>query len=53
MGYYVSRKKEISIQEALEDIQYRDKIKMDYAISQNYAYLAIPIGQNKTNHTKF
>lgn len=38
----LAEKKEISIQEALEDIQYRDKIKMDYAISQNYAYLAIP-----------
>ena len=43
-GWNATEAKRLNItpQEALEYLQCRDKIKMEYALSQNYSYLVIP-----------
>ena len=46
--YSNAKRKKITPEESLEDLQYRDSFKKDYVISNGYHYLAIPYWEDQS-----
>jgi hypothetical protein len=46
-----AKEKDVSEEEIMNDLQWRDEYKRQYALSQNYAYLAIPYTADDDNET--